>query len=230
MAGERVLVVDDEPAVLRVVGAYLEREGYVVLTASDGTRAWELLQRERPDLVVLDVMLPGVSGTELCRRIRAAGDTPVIMLTARGEETDKVVGLKIGADDYVTKPFSPRELVARVEAVLRRARAARVEGWDKGGRLERGPLVVDPERHEAWLAGRPLGLTPTEFRLLHVLARRPGRVFTRQELVEAVQGAAYEGYERTIDTHVKNLRRKLGPEGAGLIETVFGVGYRFASG
>ncbi len=174
-------------------------------------------------------MLPGVPGTELCRRIRAAGDTLVIMLTARAEETDKIVGLKLGADDYVTKPFSPRELVARVEAVLRRARAARAAETREGGeRLERGALVIDPGRHEAWLGGVPLGLTPTEFRLLHVLARRPGRVFTRLELVEAVQGTAYDGYERTIDSHVKNLRKKLGPAGGGLIETVYGVGYRFA--
>ncbi len=240
VAGERILVVDDEPSVVNVVRAYLEKEGYNVITARDGPSAWAVFQQEKPVLVVLDLMLPGISGEEICRRIRNAGETPVIMLTARSEETDKIIGLKLGADDYVTKPFSPRELVARVEAVLRRARAmtnGAAAGALSGGheppdgptRIARGPLVIDAEQHQVWLDGVPVELTPTEFRLLETLARRPNRVFTRLELVERIQGEAYEGYERTIDSHVKNLRKKLRRKGceANWIKTIFGVGYKF---
>lgn len=242
MAGECILVVDDEPSVVSVVKAYLEKEGYRVVTAADGLTAWDAFEREQPDLVVLDLMLPGLPGQDVCRRIRHAGDTPVIMLTARTEETDKIVGLKMGADDYVTKPFSPRELVARVEAVLRRSRLALSGDGADGGtgegnhrrdgrtRLVRGPLVVDPDKHEARWGGEILDLTPTEFSLLETLARRPGRVFTRMELMEMAKGEAYEGYERTIDSHIKNLRRKLKQAGMDgeWIKTVFGVGYKFA--
>lgn len=238
MAGESILVVDDEPSVVNVVKAYLEKEGYRVVTACDGQAAWAAFEREKPALVILDLMLPGVSGQEVCRRIRAAGETPVIMLTARSDETDRIVGLKLGADDYVTKPFSPREVVARVEAVLRRSRRNPTGGEpdeDDEDRatgqphLVRGPLVIDPARHEIFWRNIPVHLTPTEFHLLEILARRPGRVFTRLELIDHIQGEAYEGYERTVDSHIKNLRKKL--KQAGMtdqwLKTVFGVGYKF---
>jgi len=221
-----VLIVEDEPQIADIVRQYLERDGYRVAVVGDGVRAAEEYARLRPDLVLLDLMLPGLDGLEVCRRIRAQGRTPVIMLTARGEESDKLIGLELGADDYITKPFSPREVVARVRAVLRRARGA--EGDDELLRVH--DLEIDPQRFRASRRGQVLDLTPTEFRLLTVLARSPGRAFTRLQLLDQVQGFGFEGYERTVDAHVKNLRQKLepDPQHPRYILTVHGVGYRLA--
>jgi DNA-binding response OmpR family regulator len=227
MSGETILVIDDEPKIARTVRAYLEDAGFRVATVQDGQAALAAFRRDRPALVVLDLGLPGMDGLDVARTIRRESDVPIIMLTARVEETDKLVGLELGADDYVTKPFSPRELVARVRAVLRRV----------GGERDRaeppvvaGQVEIDFERRQVTAAGRQVELTPTEFDLLAVLARHPGRVFTRLELLERVQGYAYEGYERTVDAHVKNLRQKIEPDPKQprYVLTVYGVGYKFA--
>lgn len=222
---QRILVVDDEMEIVRLVRAYLERAGFSVVTASDGHQALAVFRRERPNLVILDLNLPGMDGLDVCRALRRASDVPIIMLTARIEETDRLIGLELGADDYVVKPFSPREIVARVRAVLRRAEGApvRPEVFSAAG------VVLDLTRHEASVDGQPLDLTAMEFDLLALLLERPGQVFTRLQLLEQAQGTAYEGYERTIDVHVKNLRKKLGddPQSPRFIETVRGVGYRF---
>jgi DNA-binding response OmpR family regulator len=231
MAGEKILVVDDERNIVKIIRAYLERDGYRVLTASDGRQAIDTARREKPSLVVLDLMLPEVSGWDVCRTLRQESQVPVIMVTARDEVTDRIVGLELGADDYVTKPFDPKELVARVHAVLRRSSS--VQTSDNTGRLIAGPLEVDTSRHEVLLGGRPVQLTPTEFDLLVVMAGSPGRVFPRLELLERVQGEAfdgYEGYERVVDSHIKNLRQKIetDPRQPQMVLTVFGVGYKFA--
>ncbi len=226
MSKGTILVVDDEPKIVSTVRAYLEREGYAVVEANDGRKALELFQRQPPDLIVLDLMLPEVDGLEVCRQVRRAGETPIIMLTARQEDADKLIGLEIGADDYVTKPFSPRELVARVGAVLRRSRTHAPA--EAASRMVMGDLAIDEERFEASCRGVPLPLTTTEFRLLAALARRPGHVLSRSQLLDAL-GETYEGYERTIDAHVKNLRRKLAAGGVPAecgIATVHGVGYK----
>jgi two-component system alkaline phosphatase synthesis response regulator PhoP len=226
MSRNTVLVVDDEPKLVKVVREYLEHDGYRVVSAGDGLEAMERFRRERPDLVVLDLMLPEIDGLEVCRRLRQQSQVPIIMLTARAEEVDELIGLELGADDYVTKPFSPRTLLARVRSVLRRTTPVE----DEEAPLSLGGLKVDPSRHEAAWEGAPLALTPTEFRLLSALARRPGQVFERLDLLERTQGAAYAGYERTVDAHVKNLRRKLaavgGEEAASSVATVPGVGYK----
>jgi DNA-binding response OmpR family regulator len=224
---ERVLVVDDEPSVHEVVRAYLEREGFIVLSASDGREALRLAEERRPALIVLDLNLPDVSGEDIAREVRRRSDVPILMLTARSGEDDRVSGLELGADDYLTKPFSPRELVARIKAVLRRAAdndaplLARMY-------LDDGSLVLDTDRHEVTLAGERVELTASEFRLLVALARHPGRVYSRTELVERLPGHESGGYERTIDAHVKNLRRKLGdePRNPRYVVTVHGVGYK----
>jgi DNA-binding response OmpR family regulator len=223
----KILVVDDEAKIVKLVRTYLERSGFVVVEASDGQTALIQARREKPDLVVLDLGLPGIDGLEVARILRRERDTPIIMLTARIEDTDKIVGLELGADDYVTKPFNPRELVARVRAVLRRATGA----TPTPEILRAGALVLDVGGHQATLDGRDLDLTPTEFDLLMVLLQNPGRAFTRLELLDRVQGDAYEGYERTIDAHVKNLRAKLGddPRHTRYIQTVFGVGYKLGA-
>jgi len=222
--GQTILVVDDEPQIVRLVRAYLEEAGFRVVTAYDGEGALAVARRERPDLVVLDVLMPRMDGLEFTRRVRRERDVPIIMLTARAEETDRVVGLELGADDYVTKPFSPRELVARVRAVLRRTQPSPAPAPV----LRAGPLTLDREAHTVALSGRPVNLTPTEFSILEALMTTPGRAFTRAELLEAVQGVAFEAYERTVDAHIKNLRRKLEPDPAHprFILTVRGVGYR----
>lgn len=229
MAREKVLIVDDEARIVELLRAYLERDGYQVLPAYNGREALDLARQERPGLVILDLMLPEVDGLEVCRAIRRESNVPIIMLTARDEEADKLVGLELGADDYITKPFSPREVVARVRAVLRRASASP----EPDERVGVGTLLIDPQRHEVYCDGKPVTLTPTEFKLLEIMARSPGRVYSRLQLLELVQGEAYEGYERTIDAHIKNLRDKLGgfrqDPGCGIV-TVYGVGYKLEPG
>jgi two-component system alkaline phosphatase synthesis response regulator PhoP len=224
---QKILVVDDEAKIVRLVRSYLEQAGFAVVEAHDGQTALIQARREKPDLVVLDLGLPGIDGIEVTRTLRRDRETPIIMLTARIEDTDRIVGLELGADDYVTKPFNPRELVARVRAVLRRTGG----GTAAPEMLRAGDLVLDLGGHAATVAGQPLDLTPTEFDLLAVLMQNPGRVFTRLELLERVQGYAYEGYERTIDAHVKNLRAKLGddPRHPRYVQTVFGVGYKLGA-
>jgi two-component system alkaline phosphatase synthesis response regulator PhoP len=219
----RILVVDDEPKIVQLVRDYLERAGFAVSTARDGNEALMRAHSERPDLIILDLGLPGLDGLEVTRRLRRDSGVPIIMLTARHEETDKVVGLELGADDYVTKPFSPRELEARVRAVLRRQ--ARDTDADL---LRAGDLTLDVPRLRTDIAGRPASLTATEFQLLTALARQPGRVFTRAQLLDAIHGVAFESYERAIDAHVKNIRRKIEPDPRTprYLLTVYGVGYR----
>jgi len=228
MKVKKVLIVDDEPKILNVVSAYLEKEGYQVFTASNGKEALELAERKSPDLIILDLRLPDIAGEEVCQRIRQKRDTPILMLTAKVEEEDKIRGLAIGADDYLTKPFSPRELVARVKAILRRVKVEREPQRDIIS-FDNGRLRIDISKHEVLINGKPLSLTPNEFRLLIALARYPGRVYTRSELINKVQGYEYEGYDRTIDAHVKNLRQKIeeDPKNPRYILTVFGVGYKF---
>lgn len=225
MARGKILLVDDEPKVCELIKAYLVKDGYDVIIAADGQTAIEQAQRYKPDLILLDLNLPELDGLEVCRTIRKQSNVPIIMLTARDEEIDKVVGLEMGADDYVTKPFSPRELAARVSAVLRRYR----EGLKQGEQIVAGDLRLDPEKHEATYLERPLSLTAAEFKLLSVLARNPGRVYTRLQLMDSAFGESYEGYERTIDAHIKNIRQKmsiLAPESANPLVTVRGVGYK----
>jgi DNA-binding response OmpR family regulator len=228
MAKRRVLVVDDNQKIVEVVQAYLEKDGYRVLTAHNGLDALELARHRHPDLVVLDLLLPGMDGLDICRVLRAEGnEVPIIMLTAKTTEADKLVGLELGADDYVTKPFSPREVVARVRAVLRRAG----EREDKGPlEIQRGDLVVNVTRHDVRLNGEAVPLTPTEFTLLEVLIREPGRVFSRLELLDRAFGYEFEGLERTVDVHIMNLRKKIEPDPGQptYILTVYGVGYKFA--
>ena len=224
---DTILVVEDEVKIARLVRDYLENAGYRVLVAHRGDAGLALARTERPDLIVLDLMLPGLDGLDFCRTIRRDSQVPVIMLTARADEADKLVGLELGADDYVTKPFSPRELVARVRAVLRRARGAEAEPE----LLRQGDLALDVARHEVSVGGRPVELTPTEFDLLAAMMRAPGRVFSRTQLLDLVQGEAYEGYERTIDAHIKNLRQKIEPDPKNprYILTVYGVGYKLGT-
>jgi len=223
---QTILVVDDEPKIAQLARDYLEHAGFAVLTAGDGASALQSARTRHPDLVVLDLGLPGLDGLDVIRALRAAGSTPIVVVTARDTELDKLLGLELGADDYVTKPFSPRELVARVRAVLRRSERV----VEPGDRIEVGTLVLDVPRLRATVEGRPVDLTPTEFAILETMARAPGRVFTRSQLLDAVHGIAFESYERAIDAHVKNIRRKLEPEPARprYLLTVYGVGYRVA--
>jgi DNA-binding response OmpR family regulator len=223
----KILVVDDDRKTADLVKLYLERDGYQVLTAHDGRRALELARQRQPDLVVLDLMLPSVDGLDVCRILRAESDTPIIMLTARTTENDKLLGLDLGADDYITKPFSPRELAARVRVVLRRVGATRTQSLDVARVRE---LEVDLVGHTARLRGEPLRLTPKEFKLLATLAQQPGRAWSRLDLLEQVFGFEYEGLERTVDVHIMNLRKKIerDPAHPEYIQTVFGVGYKLA--
>jgi two-component system alkaline phosphatase synthesis response regulator PhoP len=224
---QRILVVDDDKQIVRLVQSYLERAGFLVLTAYDGETALHAIRRERPDLIILDLMLPNRDGWEITRLIRGEpglASLPIIMLTARVEDTDKIVGLELGADDYIPKPFNPHEVVARVRAVLRRATGAPAAPRI----LAAGGLRMDVDRHEVTLDDAPIELTPTEFDLLKVMMEQRGHAFTRLELVEKGLGYSYEGLERTIDSHIKNLRRKIEPNlgQPTYIETVYGVGYR----
>jgi two-component system, OmpR family, alkaline phosphatase synthesis response regulator PhoP len=225
-----ILVVDDEPKIAALARDYLEHAGFAVVTAGDGRAAIEAIGRSKPDLVVLDLGLPIVDGLDVTRHIRRDSSLPIVMLTARDDEIDKLVGLELGADDYLTKPFSPRELVARVKAVLRRVDAGRQP--DAAGReiIRAGDVMLDVPRMRTEIAGRHVELTPTEFQLLATMAAQPGRIFTRAQLLDAVHGVAFESYERAIDTHIKNIRRKLEPDPREprYVLTVYGVGYRFA--
>lgn len=223
----RILVVDDDKQIVRLVRSYLEQASYQVLTAYDGETALHSMRREKPDLIILDLMLPDRDGWEITRLVRSdqnLAGLPIIMLTARTEDTDKIVGLELGADDYITKPFNPREVVARVRAVLRRTTDIPLPVPT----LQVGSLRLDPERHKVELDSRPIDLTPTEFDLLRTLMENPGRAFTRLELIEKGLGYVYEGLERTVDTHIKNLRKKIGIDSGhpAYIETVYGIGYR----
>ena len=221
---KKILVVDDEPQIVKVVKAYLEKAGFAVVSAADGSAALAVFQREKPDLVILDLNLPGLDGMEVCRTIRRSSEVPVMMLTARVEETDKLIGLELGADDYVIKPFSPREVVARVRTILRRTAGAPFQSET----IRVGDLQIDLDLHTVTLGKRSIELTPTEFGILVVLARQPRRVFSRLQIMEQAQGDAFEGYERTIDAHIKNIRIKLetNPRKPTHIQTVFGLGYK----
>jgi len=227
MAGKRVLVVDDDVKTVELVRLYLNRDGYRVLTAYDGLEALRLARESRPDLIVLDLMLPGLDGLQVCRTLRTESDVPIIMLTAKTTDQDKLTGLDLGADDYVTKPFSPRELAARVRTVLRR-----LPGERGPTEINHGKLTVNFLKHEASLAGKPLNLTTVEFKLLGVLVKEPGRVFSRAQLVEKALGYDFEGFDRTIDVHILNLRRKIEPDPSHprYIKTVYGAGYKFDGG
>jgi len=220
-----ILIVDDEPKIVRLVADYLSAAGFTVVTARSGDEALMRVRTDAPDLVVLDLGLPGLDGLDVTRAIRRNGELPIIMLTARDDETDRIIGLELGADDYVTKPFSPRELVARVRAVLRRHAGAR-----ESETLRAGDLVLDVPRMRVMRGDHPVDLTATEFSLLAAMARQPGRVFTRSQLLDAIHGVAFESFERAIDAHVKNIRRKLEPtpRSPRYLLTVYGVGYRLA--
>jgi DNA-binding response OmpR family regulator len=225
MESIRILVIDDEEAISNVIKDYLEAQGYEVFWAEDGYSATDMFRRAHPDLIILDLMLPGKSGFDVCRELRQDSDVPVIMLTAKADEIDRVLGLELGADDYVTKPFSLRELAARVRAVLRRAGKG-VEG--QRDVLKVGDITIDADGHQVTVSEREVALTPTEFSILLFLAERPGRVASRLQLVNASLGEAYVGYERSIDTHVSNLRKKIedDPANPKRLQTVYGVGYK----
>jgi len=225
MARSKILTVDDEIKVCHLLKAYLEKDGYEVVIATDGKSAIDEAHRAKPDLILLDLGLPEINGLDVCRTIRSWSSVPIIMLTARVEETDKIIGLEIGADDYITKPFSPREVMARVRAVLRR----HDEGIAKNEAITVGDLTLDFTQHEVSYAGQQLPLTAAEFKLLSVLSRNPGRVHTRLQLMDTAFGEAYEGYERTVDAHIKNIRQKmanLAPAHTDPVATVRGVGYK----
>jgi len=223
MSGKRVLVVDDDVKTVELVKLYLNRDGYRVLTAYDGNDALRIARESRPDLIVLDLMLPGMNGLDVCRTLRQESDVPIIMLTAMTTDDDRLTGLNIGADDYVTKPFSPRELAARVRAVLRRLPGER--GPDK---IEYGSISVNFLKHEAYLDDKPLSLTPIEFKILGVLIKEPGRVFSRAQIIDKALGHDFDSFDRTIDVHILKLRRKLEPDPRhpSYIKTVYGAGYK----
>src|SRR3989339_575841 len=223
MSGKRILIVDDDARTVELVRLYLNRDGHKVMTAYDGNEALRLARESHPDLIVLDLMLPGIDGLEICRGLRAESDVPIIMLTARATDDDRLAGLDTGADDYVTKPFSPRELAARVRAVLRRLPGER--GPEKIGH---GDLTINFLKHEAFLEGKPLNLTPIEFKVLGALVKEPGRVFSRAQIIEKALGHDFDSFDRTIDVHILKLRRKLEPDPRHprFIKTVYGAGYK----
>jgi two-component system alkaline phosphatase synthesis response regulator PhoP len=222
---ELILVIDDEPKIVKLARDYLQQSGFRVAVAGDGTTGIAVARQERPDLIVLDLNLPGSDGLDVCRTLRRDSDVPIIMLTARAEETDRLIGLELGADDYIAKPFSPRELVARVRAVLRRVRG----GLQQSGMIRAADLEIDLEGHRIMRAGQPVHLTPTEFTLLATLAQHPGQTFSREQLITRLYDVAYEGLSRSVDAHIKNLRQKLEPDPADprYVMTVYGIGYRF---
>jgi two-component system alkaline phosphatase synthesis response regulator PhoP len=224
MAGKKVLVVDDDVKTVGLVKLYLNRDGYRVITAYDGIEALKLARESHPDLIVLDIMLPGLDGLEVCRTLRAESDVPIIMLTAMATDDDRLAGLDLGADDYVTKPFSPRELAARVRAVLRRLPGERVPE-----KITHGALTINYLEHQAYLNDRPLNLTPVEFKLLGAFVKEPGRVFSRAQIIDKALGYDFNGFDRTIDVHILKLRRKLEPDPRKprFIKTVYGAGYKF---
>ena len=222
--GKKILVVDDEERIVDIIKAYLEKDGFTVITAYDGRSALDLARGQSPDLILLDLMLPEVSGWDVCRELRKESDVPIIMLTARDDITDKIIGLELGADDYVTKPFDPKEVLSRARAVLRRIDKKPVSD----AILNVGDIIVDMNKRLVLRGDQPVELTPVEFDLLRVMAESPGRVYSRMQLLDKVQGDAYEGYDRTVDSHIKNLRKKLepDPEHPRYIITVYGVGYK----
>ncbi|HEX7497518.1 MAG TPA: response regulator transcription factor [Candidatus Limnocylindrales bacterium] len=221
-----VLVVDDEPRIVELARDYLEHAGFAVITAADGPSALAAARLRKPDVIVLDLGLPGMDGLDVARALRRESDVPIVILTARDDEFDRILGLEIGADDYVIKPFSPRELVARIRAILRRVDRQN----EPNDRIEVAGVSIEISRMKVEVAGRIVEVTPTEFQLLLTLARQPGRIFTRSQLLDAIHGLSFESYERAIDAHVKNLRRKLEPDPSRprFVLTVYGVGYRFA--
>lgn len=225
----KVLVVDDDEKILKVMKAYLEREGYLVETAKDG---WEAVDKERllaPDIILLDVMLPSLDGWGVCREIRRSSNVPIIMLTARDAEADRIIGLELGADDYVVKPFSPKEVIARMRAIFRRLQPSNRQ-QDEERILQVGDIVLRQKTRTLTVAGSQVELTPTEYKLLELFLAHPGRVFSRLQLIEKVQDDAFDGYERTVDSHIKNLRKKLAasPDEPHYIKTIYGVGYKMA--
>lgn len=223
---KKILVVDDKKELRALLKEYLEQEGFTIVQAENGQQALFVARQEKPDLIILDLMMPEMSGFEFMRAYSREADTPIIILTAKLDENDKVLGLELGADDYVTKPFSLRELTARIHAVLRRVEKQEVPQEI----LRAGDITLDRSGRMVWVADEPVDLTPSEFDLLATLMSTPGRAYTRLELLERLQGSAYEGYERTIDVHIRNLRSKIEPDDSNprYIETVYGVGYRFA--
>jgi two-component system, OmpR family, alkaline phosphatase synthesis response regulator PhoP len=225
LMNELILVVEDEPKIMKLARDYLERGGFRVVTAVEGTTALTIARQEKPGMVVLDLNLPGMDGLDVCRALRRESDVPIIMLTARSEETDRLIGLELGADDYISKPFSPRELVARVRAVLRRVKG----GVHQPGMVHAGELEIDLNGHRVYLNGESIQLSRMEFNLLAVLAQHPGQTFSRAQLLSRLHGVAYDGYDRSVDAHVKNLRRKLEPDPSEprYVQTVYGIGYRF---
>jgi DNA-binding response OmpR family regulator len=224
----KILVIEDDPNLAKIILSYLERDGFIVRSSLRGDTGLDMVFEEKPDLVLLDLNLPGMDGMDVAAEIRRETDIPIIMVTARVEEADRLVGFSSGADDYISKPFSPRELVARVKAVLNRTHRKSVSPE----KIIFGQLEIDPECHEVALNGNQLNLTPTEYQILYAMAENPGRVFSRLQLLEALEKGVFEGYERSIDVHVKNLRSKIEPDPKNprYIETVFGVGYRFSKG
>ena len=223
MPRRRVLVVDDDENIVQLVKMYLERDGYQVWCAYDGPNGLVEFRRNRPDVIVLDLMLPGMGGLDVCREIRRESSAPIVMLTAKTTEADKLIGLDLGADDYVTKPFSPRELLARIRAVLRRVPGTNDLGPEE---IVVGPLTLYPRRFQAEVDGKPMRLTPTDFNLIRTMAEAPGQVFSRPQLIEKAFGYDFEGFERNVDVHVTSLRRKLEAGGTRFIKTVYGLGYK----
>ncbi len=223
----KVLVVDDDDKILKVLTAYLVKEGYTIETAQEGWEAVKKVEQFKPDLVLLDVMLPGLDGWGVCKEVRRNSDVPIIMLTARDAEADRIIGLEIGADDYVIKPFSPREVIARIRAISRRMKPSRLQE-DKTSILQMGDMILRQDSHSLTVKGNLVDLTPTEYKLLELFMSHPGQVFSRLQLIEKVQGYAFDGYERTVDSHIKNLRKKLGEasNGSRYIKTIYGVGYK----
>lgn len=227
MAQYSVLIVDDDVKLVNLLQTYFAKDGYITYCANSGLDALAAVREKKPDIIVLDLMLPGLDGWEVCKKIRRDSDVPIIMLTARDEESDRLVGLEIGADDYVTKPFSPKEVVARAKVILRRTH----KEMTRYQPTKIGNLVIDLERHQVTQEEQLIDLTPTEFKLLELLVSNVGKVFTRLQIVEQTQGYSFDGYERTVDAHIKNLRRKIevNPKSPQYIQTVYGIGYKFTS-